>query len=163
MDQGNERFLSQLQQLEDRLSKSWCTYKISKHEKENWQVERETKWVHFEITAMDFTIVLHCKSFQSCLSHISLYLNNKIVLFFRLECRLWGRTVTWSWQKISKRATRTMSRKTNKSMSFISNKDNVPTLDISVNKCCLLLYYLLLFGWFFCTSKIYEIPQFKFS
>jgi len=36
-----------------------------------------------------------------------------------------------------------MSRKTNKSMSFISNEENVLTINTSVNKCWLMLYHML--------------------
>ena len=36
-----------------------------------------------------------------------------------------------------------MSRKTNKSMSFISNEENVLSINTSVNKCWLMLYHML--------------------
>lgn len=36
-----------------------------------------------------------------------------------------------------------MSRKMNKSMSFISNEENVLTINTSVNKCWLMLYHML--------------------
>lgn len=51
---------------------------------------------------------------------------------FRLECRLSGKIDTWFWLKILRKGTKTMSRKMNKSTSFISSLYNFPSIDISL-------------------------------
>ena len=48
-----------------------------------------------------------------------------IFVFSRLECRLCEKTATLSLQRISRKDTRTMWRKTNKSMNFINSPQRV--------------------------------------